>query len=168
MLPPSQRPRLSWRSFLADRISINIELRRDTWSCGILILFALDRLTKIAAVRGASFSLGPVVFSFTEAFRILSKFSPQGRAFVIIPAATLLFGIFYKWGILRPRIWSMVFLAGLAGQGFDMLMRGSFQYCFSFSSGSGISVFNAATLYLLVGTVIGIFDMACGAVKGKN
>ena len=70
------------------------ELRRDTWSCGVFALFALDRFSKIFANKGITFDIGPISYSLTETSQILAHQSARGRALLIMPPIILIFWIF--------------------------------------------------------------------------
>ena len=143
------------------------QLRRDTWSCGVFALFAIDRFSKIFANKGGSFGIGPISYTLTEVSQILSNVAPRERAFVIIPPVMLIFWVFYKCGGMKPKIWTMLFFAGMIAQAYDLIMLRGFQYSLVFTSASGTTVFSLATLYLFLGTIAGIFDLACEAIKDK-
>ena len=147
---------------------MNRQIRRDTWSCGVFALFALDRFSKIFANKSSGFEMGPISYALTEVSQILSNVSPRERAFIIIPPVMLIFWVFQKCGGMKPKIWTMLFLAGMVAQAYDLIMLKGFQYSLIFTSGSGTTVFSLATLYLFLGTIAGIFDMACEAIKDKN
>lgn len=142
-------------------------LRRDTWSCGVFALFAVDRFSKIFASKCSGFQLGPLYYSLTENTQILINESARSRAFIIIPPVTLIFWVFYKCGGMKPKLWTMLLLAGMVAQAYDLIMMRGFQYCFSLTTGSGEIIFSLATLYLLLGTIAGIFDMAFETIGSK-
>ena len=144
------------------------QIRRDTWSCGVFALFALDRFSKIFVNKGGSFELGPISYTLTQASQILTNVSARERAFIIIPPVVLIFWVFQKCGGMKPKIWTMLFLSGMVARAYDLIMLKGFQYSLIFTSGSGTTVFSLATLYLFLGTIAGIFDMACEAIKDKN
>ena len=144
------------------------QIRRDTWSCGVFALFALDRFSKIFVNKGGSFELGPISYTLTQASQILTNVSARERAFIIIPPIMLVFWVFYKCGGMKPKIWTMLFLAGMVGQAYDLVMLRGFQYSLVFTSASGTTVFSLATLCLFLGTIAGVFDMALQTIKDKN
>lgn len=70
---------------------------------------------------------------------------------------------------MKPKFWTMLLLAGLATQpgirpdnG-----KGDFSTLSSFTTQSGVTIFSLATLYLLLGTIAGIFDMAFETIRGR-
>ncbi len=143
------------------------ELRRDTWSCGVFALFAIDRFSKIFAGKGMTLDLGSVSYSFTQTSQLLADQSARERAFIIIPPVLLIFWIFYKCGGMKPKLWTMLFLAGMAAQAYDLIMTRGFQYVFSISAENSTTVFSIATVCLLLGTIAGIFDMALETMSHK-
>ncbi len=147
---------------------MNRQLRRDTWSCGVFALFALDRFSKIFAGKASSFELGQITYTLTQTSQILASHSARERAFMIIPPVMLVFWIFYRCGGMKPKLWTMLFLAGMIGQAYDLIMLRGFQYSFSLTTGNGITVFSLATIFLFIGTVLGIFDMALETIMEKN
>ena len=144
------------------------QIRRDTWSCGVFALFALDRFSKIFANKSSGFEMGPISYALTEVSQILSNVSPRERAFIIIPPVMLIFWVFYKCGGMKPKLWTMLLLAGLAALAYDLIMVRGFQYPLFFTTQSGVTIFSLATLYLLLGTIAGIFDMAFETIRGKD
>lgn len=144
------------------------ELRRDTWSCGVFALFALDRFSKIFANKGIGFELGPLSYSLTQTTQVLAGESARSRAFIIIPPVILIFWVFYKCGGMKPKFWTMLLLAGLTALAYDLIMVRGFQYPLFFTTQSGMTIFSLATLYLLLGTIAGIFDMAFETIRGKD
>ncbi|NLX84894.1 MAG: hypothetical protein GXZ00_04670 [Synergistaceae bacterium] len=144
------------------------QIRKDNWSAGVFILFTLDRFSKLFANKGISLELGPISYTLAEASQIMANISVRERAFIIIPPVILVFWVFYKCGGMKPKIWTMLFLAGMVGQTYDLLMRSSFEYCFVFSVKDSVTVFSLATLYLFIGSIAGIFDLAFEAIKDKN
>ncbi|HAJ94136.1 MAG TPA: hypothetical protein DCM41_04500 [Synergistaceae bacterium] len=144
------------------------ELRRDTWSCGVFALFALDRFSKIFANKGVGFELGPLSYSLTQATQVLASESARSRAFIIIPPVILVFWVFYKCGGMKPKLWTMLLLAGLTALAYDLIMVRGFQYPLFFTTESGVIIFSPATLYLLLGTIAGIFDMAFETIGSKD
>ena len=144
------------------------ELRRDTWSCGVFALFALDRFSKIFANKGVGFELGPLSYSLTQTTQVLASESARSRAFIIIPPVILIFWVFYKCGGMKPKFWTMLLLAGLTALAYDLIMVRGFQYPLFFTTETGITIFSLATLYLLLGTIAGIFDMAFETIKGRE
>lgn len=140
-------------------------LRRDTWSCCVFALFALDRFSKIFANRINGFKVGALSYSLTETTHILINESARIRAFMIIPPLILILWFFGKCGGMKPKFWTMLFLSGIIGQAYDLIMIGGLQYCFALSTESGITIFSFSMLYLLIGTIAGIFDMAFEAMK---
>lgn len=147
---------------------MNRQIRRDTWSCGVFALFAMDRFSKIFVNRGNSFEIGPISYTLTKASQILANVSARERAFIIIPPVMLIFWVFHKCGGMKPKIWSMLFLAGMIAQAYDLIMLRGFEYSFIFTLNTGATIFSLATLYLFLGTIAGIFDMAFEAIKDKN
>ncbi|MEA4873709.1 MAG: hypothetical protein VB076_12975 [Synergistaceae bacterium] len=144
------------------------ELRRDTWSCGVFALFALDRFSKIFANKGVGFELGPLSYSLTQTTQVLASESARSRAFIIIPPVILIFWVFYKCGGMKPKFWTMLLLAGLTALAYDLIMVRGFQYPLFFTTESGVTIFSLATFYLLLGTIAGIFDMAFETIRGKD
>ncbi|MGD9666208.1 MAG: hypothetical protein AB7U31_01985 [Synergistaceae bacterium] len=144
------------------------ELRRDTWSCGVFALFALDRFSKIFANKGVGFELGPLSYSLSQTTQVLASESARSRAFIIIPPVILIFWVFYKCGGMKPKFWTMLLLAGLTAMAYDLIMVRGFQYSLFFTTESGVIIFSLGTLYLLLGTIAGIFDMAFEAIGGKD
>jgi len=144
------------------------ELRRDTWSCGVFALFALDRFSKIFANKGVGFELGPLSYSLTQTIQVLASESARSRAFIIIPPVILIFWVFYKCGGMKPKFWTMLLLAGLTALAYDLIMVRGFQYPLFFTTESGVTIFSLATFYLLLGTIAGIFDMAFETIRGKD
>ncbi len=144
------------------------QIRRDTWSCGVFALFALDRFSKIFVNKGGSFELGPISYTLTQASQILTNVSARERAFIIIPPVVLIFWVFQKCGGMKPKIWTMLFLAGMIAQAYDLIMLRGFQYSFVFTSASGTTVFSLATICLFLGTIAGIFDLAYETLKDKD
>ena len=144
------------------------ELRRDTWSCGVFALFALDRFSKIFANKGVGFELGPLSYSLTQATQVLASESARSRAFIIIPPVILVFWVFYKCGGMKPKLWTMLLLAGLTALAYDLIMVRGFQYPLFFTTESGVIIFSLGTLYLLLGTIAGIFDMAFETIGSKD
>ena len=144
------------------------QLRRDTWSCGVFALFAIDRFSKIFLNKGGSYGIGPISYTLTEVSQTLANVSARERAFIIIPPIMLVFWVFYKCGGMKPKIWTMLFLAGMVGQAYDLVMLRGFQYSLVFTSASGTTVFSLATLCLFLGTIAGVFDMALQTIKDKN
>jgi hypothetical protein len=51
---------------------------------------------------------------------------------------------------------------------YDLIMARGFQYPLLFTTETGITIFSLATLYLLLGTIAGIFDMAFETIKSKE
>ena len=147
---------------------MNRQIRRDTWSCAVFALFAVDRFSKIFANKGGGFEMGPISYTLTEVSQILANVSARERAFIIIPPVMLIFWVFYKCGGMKPKIWTMLFLAGMIAQAYDLIMLKGFQYSLIFTSGSGATVFSLATLYLFIGTIAGVFDMALETIKDRN
>ena len=144
------------------------ELRRDTWSCGVFALFALDRFSKIFANKGVGFELGPLSYSLTQTTQVLASESARSRAFIIIPPVILIFWVFYKCGGMKPKFWTMLLLAGLTALAYDLIMVRGFQYPLFFTTESGVTIFSLATFYLLLGTIAGIFDMVFETIRGKD
>ena len=144
------------------------ELRRDTWSCGVFALFALDRFSKIFANKGVGFELGPLSYSLTQTTQVLASESARSRAFIIIPPVILIFWVFYKCGGMKPKFWTMLLLAGLTALAYDLIMVRGFQYPLFFTTETSMTIFSLATLYLLLGTIAGIFDMAFETIRGKD
>jgi hypothetical protein len=62
----------------------------------------------------------------------------------------------------------MLLLAGLTALAYDLIMVRGFQYPLFFTTQSGVTIFSLATLYLLLGTITGIFDMAFENIRGKD
>ena len=147
---------------------MKFELRRDTWSCGVFALVALDRFSKIFANKGVGFEMGPLSYSLTQTTQILASEPARSRAFIIIPPVILVFWVFYKCGGMKPKLWTMLLLAGLAAMAYDLIMARGFQYPLFFTTETGITIFSLATLYLLLGTIAGIFDMAFETIRGKD
>lgn len=143
-------------------------LRRDNWSCGVFALFALDRFSKIFADKVSGLELGPIYYSLTETTLILINESARSRAFIIMPPIMLIFWFFYKCGGMKPKLWTMLLLAGMVGMSYDVVMVQGLQYCFSLTTGSNVTIFSLATFYLLLGTILGIFDMASEAIRGNQ
>lgn len=143
-------------------------LRRDTWSCGVFVLFALDRFSKIFANKIGGFELGPIYYSLTETTQILINESARSRAFILMPPVMLIFWVFYKCGGMKPKLWTMLLLAGIISMSYDLIMVRGFQYSFSLTTESSVTIFSLATLYLLLGTIAGIFDMAFEAIRDKD
>ena len=144
------------------------ELRRDTWSCGVFALFALDRFSKIFANKGITFDIGPISYSLTETSQILAHQSARGRALLIMPPIMLIFWIFYKCGGMKPRLWTMLVMAGMTAQAYDIVMTTKFQYAFSLTTGNGVTIFSIGTICLLLGTIAGIFELASETLNGRN
>lgn len=144
------------------------ELRRDTWSCWVFALVALDRFSKIFANKGIGFEIGPLSYSLTQTTQVLASESARSRAFIIIPPVILIFWVFYKCGGMKPKFWTMLLLAGLTAQAYDLIMLRGFQYPLFLTTESGVTIFSPATFYLLLGTIAGIFDMAFEAIGSKN
>ncbi len=144
------------------------ELRRDTWSCGVFALFALDRFSKIFANKGVGFEFGPLSYSLTQTTQVLASESARSRAFIIIPPVILIFWVFYKCGGMKPKFWTMLLLAGLTALAYDLIMVRGFQYPLFFTTESDVTIFSLATFYLLLGTIAGIFDMAFETIRGKD
>ena len=147
---------------------MKFELRRDTWSCGVFALVALDRFSKIFANKGAGFELGALSYSLTQTAEILANESARSRAFIMIPPIILIFWVFYKCGGMKPKLWTMFLLAGLIAQAYDLIMLRGFQYTLSYITESGVTIFSLATLYILLGTITGIFDMAFETIKSRD
>lgn len=144
------------------------ELRRDTWSCGVFALVALDRFSKIFANKGFGFEMGPLSYSLTQTTEVLADQSARSRAFLMIPPIILIFWVFYKCGGMKPKLWTMLLLSGLTAQAYDLIMLKGFQYTLSYITESGVTIFSLATLYILLGTITGIFDMAFETINCKS
>lgn len=138
---------------------MQLNLRRDTWCCGILAIAALDRLLKIAAHRGASLELGLLSYSDIAAADFLADISMRDRPFMIVPPIMFIFWAMWKFGGLKPRPWSMFFVAGMAAVAFDVLMTQGVQYCFTLALSGGAVVFSLGTLSMFLGLIVGICEM---------
>ena len=145
-----------------------MQMRRDTWCCCVAGLFAVDRIVKLAAQKGVSFALGPFEYSAVPLSRIFAFASARESAFIFFPPLMFLFWVFYKCGGIKPRFWSLFVFAGLVSMAADLLLLRGFQYCFSFGAGDGAVVFNLATIYLMLGAVAGIWEMAVQASENSQ
>ncbi|MDD4160509.1 MAG: hypothetical protein PHO18_06140 [Synergistaceae bacterium] len=140
-------------------------MRRDTWSCAVFALFAMDRFSKIFAGTSSVLTLGPLSYSPIQTATILINESVRSRAFILIPPMILIFWIFYKCGGMKPKVWTMLLFSGMMALAYDLLLKQGFQYCFYLTTESGVTILSLATLYLLLGAIAGIFDMASEAVR---
>ena len=128
----------------------------------------MDRIVKLAAQKGVSFALGPFEYSAVPLSRIFAFASARESAFIFFPPLMFLFWVFYKCGGIKPRFWSLFVFAGLVSMAADLLLLRGFQYCFSFGAGDGAVVFNLATIYLMLGAVAGIWEMAVQASENSQ
>lgn len=144
-----------------------IQIRRDTWCCFVAGLFAADRITKLVTMRWSGFSVGPFEYSAVPLSQIFAFASARESAFIFFPPLMFLFWVFYKCGGVKPRLWSMFVFAGLLSMAADLLLLRGFQYCFTFGSGGGATVFNLATVYLVLGVIAGVWEMAVQATENS-
>lgn len=87
---------------------------------------------------------------------------------LIMPPIMLAFWLFYKCGGMKPRLWTMFVMAGMTAQAYDILMTSRFQYAFSLTTANGATIFSIGTICLLLGTITGIFDLACETFSGLD